>query len=206
MKNSIKIMINGLIIINLLTGCGNKNNSSCNEETARLLGRVYYLSNPLSDHAEFVTFIQENASYFSRNGSAIKCATALGNRLIKLGLRSFNKEDYDHAYERTLEMGGSMEQARDVASSINQGAVDLFIMGKELVWLAKVLPSATEGDWNLFETSGTETRNQIRQVLPMYKIILEMDPSTAQMVNSVMKQFQPIAEKQVEMMVLMMSK
>ena len=85
--------------------------------------------------------------------------------------------------------------ARSVASDIQSGSVGLMAMGQELFWLAEVLPTAAAGDWKDYNTTGTPTRQQLRQVLPWMDSIL--DPSTKQSFDIMMSQYAPVFEKQL---------
>lgn len=212
MRNYLKFAVCGAIVLLTFISCGNNKESKgakqssarfCTPQTARILGRVYVKANPLSDHSDIVALVQQYSEHFMEGSPVINCATSLGNRLVMQGLSSFSQNDYNRAYGRSLELGATMEQARDIGNSISSGSVDLFIMGKEMLWLAQVLPYAARGDWGPFQNTGSEVRTQVRQILPIYNMMLQMDPAMAQMVNEIMRQFEPIAEEQIVMLALM---
>jgi len=171
---------------------------TCPDAAARVLGHVYFLSNPISEE-NLQSYVSENRSYFAKDGAVVRCAEALGKRLVFSGVNAYDPK----AYERAMGAGPA-EFAPDVATSINSGAVNLVVMGLELQWLARVLPSAARGDWELYNTTGTQTRLQIRQVLPMYQTLLSQDPQMAQMVREIMKDFEPMAEEQILMLARML--
>ena len=150
-----------------------------------------------------VEYIQQNRTYFVEDCTVIRYTEYLGNKLVSSALSSFAQKDYDRGYESALGMGATMEQARDVANSIGSGSVDLYLMGNELLWLAKVLPYAANGNWSLFKTTGTENRNQIRQILPIINMLIETDHSMGQLVDEVMNQYGPIVEEQIAMLAIM---
>ena len=166
--------------------------SECLKQIAQIIGRVYFLANPLSNPSELVEYIQQNRTYFVEDCTVIRYTKSLGNRLVSRGLSSLSQEDYDGAYESTLGMGGTMEQARDVANSISSGSMNLYMLGNELLWLAEVLPYAVNGNWRPFQTTGTNTRNQIRQILPFYNMMLKTEPLMLQLVDEIMKQYNNI--------------
>ena len=164
------------------------------------MGRLYYLSNPMGDGNDLVAFVNQYGTRLASGGDLIKCAEELGKRLIVQSLNAFSLADYHDAYGSVLAMGGTRDQARGVASDIQGGAVDMFMMGKELLWLAEVIPQAAMGDWSLYSNTGTEMRNSIRQVLPIINMVMGSDPAMAQLVNSVIAQFGPLAEYYVVML------
>ena len=170
---------------------------------ARVVGRVYHMSNPLFDPAELRAYVQQNRAAFAENGPVIRCARLLGQDLFARSIRSFGQNDYNRAYGRALEMGATGEQARDVANSMQSGSLDLFVMGKELFWLSQVLPSAANGDWGPYETTGTQTRQAQRQVLPFLNQMMAQDAAMRGVVEAVGRQYQPIVEDQIVWLAIM---
>lgn len=174
-----------------------------NVQAARVLGRAYYLAMPLLEPSELANYVQQNRDYFVENGPAIRCASELGNKLIYQAVSSYSPSDYDRAYERSLEMGATMEMADSVANSIRSGNLELFAMGQELLWLAKVLPHAAEGDWTPFNTTGTDARITTRNYLNIVNSMGMMDPETLQIMKESMTQFQTLAEDQIVFLAMM---
>lgn len=193
-----KLVVLGVTCILVLISC--TSGPKCTVESARLLGRLYYLSNPMGSGNDLVAFVNRNRTNLTNDGALIKCAEELGKRLIVQSLSAFSRSDYDDAYGSVLNMGGTMDQVRGVAGEIQGGTVDMFMMGQELLWLAKVLPPAVNGNWGPFNTTGTESRNMMRQILPIYQMMMATDPAMAQLVNRVIAQFGPLAEYQVVML------
>ena len=171
---------------------------TCPDRAARVLARAYVRSNP-TFQGDIVAHIAQNRLYFVEDGAAIRCAEALGKRLVYTGVKAYDPT----AYERAMGVGPA-EHAGAVADSINSRPADLVAMGQELLWLAKVLPSAARGDWGPYETTGTPMRQQIRQVLPIYQQLMSMDPAMAQIVQGMMQQFEPVAEQQILMLARML--
>lgn len=202
MKGHFKSGILGAICILILTGSAPS--PQCTVESAQILGRLYYLANPMGNANDLTAFVNQYRAHLTSKGTVMKCAKTLGNRLIIQSLGAFSQADYNDAYGSVLEMGGTMDMAHDIAYDIQGGAVDLFMMGQELLWLAEVMPSAASGDWRLFNTTGTETRNMIREVMPIYEMMFAMDPSMAQIFDNAMAQFGPLVEYQMVMLADMM--
>jgi hypothetical protein len=121
--------------------------------------------------------------------------------LINQAIVSFKPGDYDRAYGRALDMGANGEQARGVANSLQSGNLDMLRMGQELVWLANVLPAAADGNWTLFDTTGTYLRTTYRQMKPFMD---EMsDPEVRAIVQNVRGQYEPIVEDQIMWLAIM---
>lgn len=199
-----------LLLVSFLTSCGGDENSSsqsnfnaskkiqtCSPESARLLGRAFRLANPMNDPRELEVFLRQNRSAFRENGSAVRCAKALGNAMVRQGVNAFSEMSYNDAYGGALQMGANGDQARKIANSMTSGAVDVYMMGEELIWLAKVLPAAEQGNWQPFNTTGTIQRQQARQYLPFYRQMRQMDPAISAVFEQTMKQFGPLIEEQV---------
>ena len=174
--------------------------SLCTEVTARNVGGLYYALNPLNEQShpqQLMAFVQTNKRLLAPNAPTIQCLRLVGLRLMNQGLASFSMKDSDHAYESALRMGADVDQARSVASSINSGSIEAYMMGEELVWLSEVVPAAAEGDWTRFAGTGTQSRLMFRQVWPLYQQMLAMDPSMRTILESAMAQMQPWVEYQV---------
>ena len=63
-----------------------------NKETARMIGEIYVLSNPMNDPNELVQYIQDHLEYFLDDGIAVKSARALGNWMLEQNKTSLDKE------------------------------------------------------------------------------------------------------------------
>ncbi len=172
-------------------------------QVARDVGRVYRLAFPLADPNRLREVVQQKRTLFAKNSVLIRCAKALGSKLTAQAVMSFAKSDYNGAYGRALEMGTTGEQARAVADGLQSGSLDMFTMGQELLWLAQVLPAAAEGDWKPFETTGTLSRQQIRQYLPFLQQMLAQDPAMAVVVDQAMVQCGPMIEEQIVWLAMM---
>ena len=173
----------------------------CSDESARLIARAYYLSNPMTEHDGFQQFVTRNRAVLSAGSPAIQCGRVLGAHLAQRGINAYDAD----AYRRAMGKGPD-ELAPDVARSFNSGAVDVFAMGRELVWLAEVLPAAAVGDFGPYVTAGTETRAMLRQVLALAGSYAAI-PEFAQMLGmtkSLVPLFEPISEGQILMLAQML--
>ena len=171
----------------------------CTEQSARAIARAYMLSSPFSS-GNILGYITQNREHFVQGGNAIRCARALGSQLVTAGINAYDPK----AYEKAMGVGPA-EFAPKVAESINSGATDLMLMGQELHWLAQVLPPAIRGNYVPYNTTGTPTRQQIRQVLPIFNVLCQTDPAMCQMVRGIMQQFEPIIEEQIVMLAMMLN-
>ena len=130
----------------------------CTLETARAIGNLYLLSMPLMDHEDLVAFVQENKYSLTSSSSIIQCMKKAGSRLTGDGISAYNPNDYNKAYGRVLEMGGTSDMAHDIASSMESPAMQALAMGQELLWLAKVIPEAANGNWEPYNNPETLVR------------------------------------------------
>lgn len=84
-----------------------------------------------------------------------------------------------------------------VDASMRSYGSDMFAMGQELLWLANVLPAAAQGNYTPYNTTGTDTRRMMHQVLPMYQMLCQMDPSSCQIMLGVFREMTPQIEQQI---------
>jgi hypothetical protein len=149
---------------------------SCSEEGARKLARAAFISSPIYESKlrappeRIGDFVARNRTFFGKEGESIHCAQVLGPRLIERGIAAYDRD----AYARR--MGGGPEELRpDVAKSLNENALQIITIGREISWLAEVLPALSEGDATPYWTTGTQTRVQWRtQLIPALDLILAM--------------------------------
>jgi hypothetical protein len=173
----------------------------CSDAAAKLLARAYFLSNPFNPVDDLVAFVRQNRSAFQRGNGPISCGAALGPRLVRAGIGAYDPGAYEKA------MGaGPAEHAPEVARSINSGAVELFSMGQELSWLVEVLPDAANENWQPFLTTGTETRQMLRDAMGLLQDLATI-PDFAESLGfarGISQLFAPIAEEQILMLARMM--
>jgi len=171
------------------------------EQTARILGRLYYLANPYEvarDPMQITNYVRANASSLGENSEVIRCARELGGLMINQGIQNFNANG---DRERMYDIGHRAEVdplvTKRAADEMYNGSADLFFMGQELVWLARVIPSAAAGNWDPFNNSGTDSRKQFYQLWPLVQSMTYGDEYTKQIMEQAFKQMQPIVEYQI---------
>jgi len=158
------------------------------------------LANPvLGRENEIIPLVQSNRVYFSPGGDAIRCMHRLGAALTHTGLSQFQQ---NQGNSPTEQFAGSMPPGLEhlpgeVSDSLNRYSSDIFTMGQELNWLAEVLPSVAQGNYTPYNSTGTETRRTLRQILPMYQQICMFDPSICQMMTNIFGQLSPQIERQI---------
>lgn len=180
-----------------------KSSCLCDPQPARNMGILLLRSNPLIEMdsgqlGAFQSFVQTNSSMLQPNGPTMTCARQLGQALQYQGLKSYSQRDYDDAYGSVLAQGGTIDMAQDVAGSMQSGALDAWMTGKELVWLSEVIPSAAAGNWQPYMATGTESRKQLRQVIAIYSQMPDMQAILRDM-QPLLASFQPIVEEQMVM-------
>lgn len=189
-------------------------NRACTEDGARMLARAALVSSPIFESnlktrmqpppESIDELIARNSAAFYEDGSAIRCASALGPYLVKAGLAAYDPNVY------TRRMGGGPEELRpDVARSLNSDAVAIYSAGLEVNWLANVLPSLAKGNPTPYRTTGTETRLKARQIgIPALDFLLRQGDDcggcTIAGALEVMEQQSKLAEEQIFMLAMMM--
>jgi len=176
----------------------------CDDTTAVLIGRLYFIANPLIEQTEperIEEFVTTHAMHLGPTSAFMSCAKHAASRLTAAAYASFDARQADSAYGRVLEMGGSMEDANHVRGSLNRGSLELMTMGQELMWLTQVVPSAAAGDWRPFmATPATDARQAIRMVWPMVQSVSR--PDDIGVVKAAFAAYQPWLVYQVAILVL----
>ena len=186
-------------VAGLVIGCGGGPHP-CVEISSRLVAKSYVLTIPLLGRDnEMIPLMQSNRGYFTQEGGAIRCMQRLGAALVQGGLARSSEFSGSSATEL---FGGSMPEGLghlpgQVDASMRSYGSEMFTMGQELIWLANVLPAAAQGDYTPYNTTGTDTRRMMYQVLPMYQMLCQMDPSICQMMLGMFREMAPQIEQQV---------
>lgn len=174
----------------------------CEEQHSRLIGRLYYVANPVSentDSRELESFVINNRDQLMPGSRLLNCAANAGNRLRRQSVLSFSKADADQAYQQSLNWGATQEQAQAVSDSMIQGSIEGVTIGEELLWLSKVIPAAARGDWDAFKNTGTDARQETRQAWRLMSKVI--NPSDQAAFKQAMQQFQPWLEYQIAFLV-----
>lgn len=186
-------------LVGLINGCAEEVNA-CDEASSRLVARSYVLTMPLlGKDDEMIPLMRSNPGHFTPDGGAIQCMESLGAALVRGGLKLSREYSGGSAQEK---FGGSMPQGLahlpgQVDQSMNNYGSNMFTMGQELLWLAKVLPSAAQGNYTPYNTPGTPTRKMASQVMPVYRMLCQMDPSICQLMLNLLNEMAPQIEQQI---------
>ena len=175
--------------------------SSCTkryeESTFRILGEVYTYALPLANQSVLQNYVESNKYQFKKDGEIIQAAKVLGEKLLKKSYESYDRNS-NYYYERALDMGANLDQARQIENDVNSGALDLYTIGQELLWLAEVLPEAAQGNWSAYNNTGTEMRKQVRQILPLLQTLSQFDdpfgPSMSDIVQNAVNMSKTFSE------------
>lgn len=173
------------------------------EEAALMLGKLYYLANPylvITDPMQVTNFVRSNASNLSKNSEVIRCAYELGYLLINQAASQYVNPNQDR--ERIYNIGQSAGVdpliTERAANEMSDGTTDLLLLGYELIWLSQVIPSAAEGNWDLFNNTGTDSRKLFYQMWPLIQTMAYYeDASIMEIFKQAMSQVQPIVEYQI---------
>jgi len=201
----------------LITCNSNKNNNDnivnstksqaiCDDNTARLIGKLYYIASPLFAYDNWSlldTFVKNNREILLPDSPLIQCMKLAGNNMILTNSQTLDPQSGNRAYESVLNMGGSIEDANRIKSNFDRDEIQLASLGIELLWLSDVLPKGAQGDWTDFLNTGTESRKLAIQGINVMLISLQMYDET-EMFNYFLnsfKQYGPYLEYQTALMV-----
>jgi len=196
MTRSLAILVG---VVGLVTGF-DADAQPCDDVSSQLVARSYVLTMPLLGRDnEMIPLMQSYPNHFTQGGRAIQCMERLGMALVQGGLAQSREFSGNSATER---FGGQMPEGLEhlpgqVDNTLGSYGSDMFVMGQELLWLASVLPAAAQGNYTPYNTTGTETRRMMYQVLPVYQMLCTMDPSMCQMMLGMFRQMAPQIEQQV---------
>lgn len=152
------------------------------EITARILADVYMLSNPMNDPNELIQYIQSNPKYFRKDGAITVAARNLGNWVLSNDVRSLEDNCLEKIKKQLEKENFSKEYASNLLSEIKKSQFDCKSIGKELVWLSELLPDLSEGNIKEYLCTGTEIRQQLRMVIPLYQVMHNSDPEIAELI------------------------
>jgi len=183
-----------------------KAQSVCDDNTARIIGKLYYISNPIfvfDNWTMLDEFVKNNRNILLPGSPVIECMKQSGNNMIRINMQSFDPQSGNKAYESVIGMGGSMDDANAIKSNIESNQIELYSLGLELIWLSEVLPKGAQGDWSDFFNTGTQTRRAaleaISIMLPQLRV-LDGGYALNYLINY-FKQYQPYLEYQTALMV-----
>ena len=60
--------------------------------------------------------------------------------------------------------------------------IQLDELGKELIWLANILPGLTRSDMKAYLMTGTPLRSNMKKIIPVYEALEPTDPEIAEII------------------------
>ncbi len=178
-------------------------------ETARLLGKLFFLANPyevINTPENVTNLVRNNAHLLGENSKVIQCARELGQLLMQQGLGSFDNNDRERMYDIGHRNGVDPLVTKRAADDMHNGSVNFFGMAQELIWLSQVIPEAAQGNWEPFNTTGTEMRKEFYRVWSIIGPIINggyADLDMREIMDQMMAQLQPITEYQILILTMM---
>ena len=179
--------------------------TNCYEQTARIIGKLSYISNPLfviNNWSELESYVNNNRNMLLPGSEVIQCMREVGIRMQNSALQNFDPDAGGNAYESALNMGATGEMANSIRANIDGGQVQPFVMGQELVWLSQVIPKGAQGDWSEFNAGNYIRNQQIEYIRTM--VVMFQSMGEAEMLNylmATMTNYQPYIEYQTAIIV-----
>ncbi len=196
-----------LVAVLLTSGCeelGNiVNGPKCDAFTSRMAAHAYVLSIPfMGRENELIPFMQSVPGYFETAGQATRCMQSLGGKLVQRGTAMSNQFSGHPAMDK---FGGRMPAGLEhlpgqVDQGLNSYGANAVSMGQELIWLSNVLPAAVQGNPIPYNTTGTSTRQQARQLWNYFQMTCQTNPSSCQVMQVVqasLREQSPVMEEQI---------
>jgi hypothetical protein len=118
------------------------------------------------------TFVASNTAPFQAGGAAVRCARALGEALVAGAIQTYDPNEMRRMDELDAEIGamGISPGARQAPMS-----AQLYSMGRDLGWLAEVLPSAASGNYGPYRNPTSYERQMVAFGWEMFRVMLQ-DP------------------------------
>lgn len=177
--------------------------SLLNEKTAKLIGKIYLLSDPLNDPNELVSFVKEHPEYFKEDGLLVRCTRMLGTWMLDQKKSSLNRESIPEVKNKLAECRISEEYAIDLLERFQKSEVDLIDLGNELIWLSDILPGLARGDLKNYLCTQTTFRKDCRKLMSRQSCIHNSDPEVAEIITENVHCLQQIAADQVSLLAIL---
>lgn len=176
------------------------------EEVILSIGKLYYVASPAyytNNWKQLNNLVANNRNLLRSNSPIIKCMKEVGENMQIEAMQSFDSRAGINAYASAISYGANASQARQIQTNIENGQIQPYLIGKELVWLSQVLPKAAQGDWSGFMNTGTFTRRQAIEGIALIQQMFEYMGETEMLnyVMSTMNEYQPYLEYQTAVMI-----
>jgi hypothetical protein len=179
-----------------------ESDSLLNDKTARLIGKIYLLSDPMNDPNVLVCFVKEHPKYFKEDGLLVRCTRMLGTWMLDQKKSSLNRESILEVKNKLAECRISEEYAVDLLEKFQKSDIDLIDLGNELIWLSEVLPCLVRGDLKTYLCTQTTFRKDCRKLMSGYKCLHNSDPEVAEIITENIHCLQQLAADQVSLLAI----
>jgi hypothetical protein len=152
------------------------------ELSARILAEVFVLSDPTNDPNDLIQYIRNNPQYFGKNGSVSKAARDLGNWIFSHDIKAFESDCLAKIKSKLESDNINITYASDLLFEMKKSRFNCKTIARELIWLSDVLPELSNGDLTNYLYSGTEIRQQLRSIIPVYNVMHNSDPEIAELI------------------------
>jgi hypothetical protein len=173
-----------------------------NKKTARLIGEIYMLSDPMNDPNELVCFIKDHQDYFMEEGILVKSTLQLGTWMLDQKKSSLDMESILQVKNKLVDCQISEAYAFELLVRFRKSNVNFIDLGRELIWLSEVLPCLARGDLKTYLCTGTEFRNNFGNILSWYKNIHNSDPEVAEIITNRKPCSRPVTADQISLLAI----
>jgi hypothetical protein len=166
----------------------------CNADMAREIAAIYVMLNPVEENHNYpmvISQLQESYPDLNNKSDLIRCMRMIGKRYLYAGIQPFIDDESARTqiYKIGLECEISQEIFERTYYDLIYRSVDMYNFGKELLWLASVLPTAVRGDSTRYYYTGTITRNMIRDWITSTDEFIMDDPLTSSSMYDVFREY-----------------
>jgi hypothetical protein len=133
---------------------------------ASALGNAHVRANPI--YALFIgdleSYVARNRSQFTAGSNAVRCARAMSRALMNGAIMSYDSEALKSQQALNAKLGSV---GLSPGAPIPSVSALFYAMSQQMVWLARVLPSAASGNYGPLNTAPTEEQAFAKQMFPV---------------------------------------
>jgi hypothetical protein len=166
---------------------------------ASALGNAYVRLNPIYAYfyGNLESYVESNREHFVAGGDSIRCAQAMSQALITGAIQSYDPDELREKQELDARLG-----ALGIAPGPYQATASqqLYAMGLQVARLARVLPSASNGNYQPLYTATNQLEEQQIFAAQMLVMLLQ-DPTMAEVFTQLEPLIREAANSEYQLLV-----